>query len=105
VGEDPCCGTAERAGRAPLALRPADLDPDQCLVLLREKGETVRWQPVSPTLMSRLVQHGQDRHVPASGQLLRYADGRPVTSRTDSGSEAGATPSYVRASVSEVAGA
>jgi len=64
-----------------LALRPADLDPDQCLVLLREKGGTVRWQPVSPTLMGRLVQHGQDRRAPAGGQLLRYADGRPVTSR------------------------
>ena len=25
-----------------LALRPRDLDPDQCLILLREKGETVR---------------------------------------------------------------
>ena len=32
--------TACRRGGA-LALRPADLDPDQCLVLLREKGETV----------------------------------------------------------------
>ena len=39
--------TACRRGGA-LALRPQDLDPDQCLVLLREKGETVRWQPVSP---------------------------------------------------------
>src|SRR5690348_13313569 len=72
--------TACRRGGA-LALRPADLDPDQCLVLLREKGETQRWQPVSPTLMVRLVQHGQDRHAPADGLLLRYADGRPVTSR------------------------
>jgi site-specific recombinase XerD len=72
--------TACRRGGA-LALRPADLDPDQCLILLREKGETVRWQPVSPTLMARLVQHGQDRHAPADGQLLRYADGRPITSR------------------------
>jgi integrase/recombinase XerC len=72
--------TACRRGGA-LALRPVDLDPDQCLVLLREKGETVRWQPVSPTLMARLVQHGRDRHAPADGQLLRYADGRPVTSR------------------------
>jgi integrase/recombinase XerC len=44
--------TACRRGGA-LALRPADLDPDQCLILLREKGETVRWQPVSPTLMGR----------------------------------------------------
>jgi integrase/recombinase XerC len=41
--------TACRRGGA-LALRLQDLDPDQCLVLLREKGETVRWQPVSPTL-------------------------------------------------------
>jgi integrase/recombinase XerC len=36
--------TACRRGGA-LALRPADLDPVQYLVLLREKGETVRWQP------------------------------------------------------------
>ncbi len=71
--------TACRRGGA-LALRPDDLDPDQCLILLREKGETVRWQPVSPTLMSRLVQHGQQRPAPPDGPLLRYADGRPVTS-------------------------
>ena len=145
--------TACRRGGA-LALRPADLDPDQCLVLLREKGETVRWQPVSPTLMARLVQHGQERHAPPGGQLLRYASGQPITSRrydhlwtrlgrhlpwartqqismhwirhttltwvernfgyavarayaghTDSGGDAGATSTYVRASVSEVAAA
>jgi integrase/recombinase XerC len=72
--------TACRRGGA-LALRPRDLDPDQCLVLLREKGETVRWQPVSPTLMARLVEHGGERHAPADGRLLRYADGRRITSR------------------------
>jgi integrase len=72
--------TACRRGGA-LALRPADLDPDQCLVLLREKGETVRWQPVSPTLMGRLVQHAADRQAPDGGQLLRYASGQPITSR------------------------
>ena len=66
--------TACRRGGA-LALRPQDLDSDQCLILLREKGETVRWQPVSPTLMARLVQHGEQRHAPRDGQLLRYADG------------------------------
>src|SRR6266567_101890 len=60
--------TACRRGGA-LALRPADLDPDQCLILLREKGETVRWQPVSPTLMSCLTRHGQERHAPPEGQL------------------------------------
>jgi site-specific recombinase XerD len=145
--------TACRRGGA-LALRPADLDPDQCLILLREKGETVRWQPVSPTLMGRLTEHGRERHAPPDGQLLRYADGRPVTSRrydhlwtrigrhlpwvrtqqismhwirhttltwvernfgyavarayaghTDGGSETGATSTYVRASISEVAAA
>ena len=58
--------TACRRGGA-LALRPADLDPDQCLILPREKGETTRWQPVSPTLMAKLIQHGQDRHAPEMG--------------------------------------
>ena len=72
--------TACRRGGA-LALRPRDLDSDQCLILLREKGETVRWQPVSPTLMARLVEHGQERHAPADGQLLRYRGGRPITHR------------------------
>ena len=145
--------TACRRGGA-LALRPQDLDPDQCLVLLREKGETVRWQPVSPTLMGRLVEHGRERHAPPDGQLLRYRSGQPITSRrydhlwtrlgrhlpwvrtqqismhwirhttltwvernfgyavarayaghTDSGSETGATATYVRASLAEVAAA
>ena len=72
--------TAGRRGGA-LALRPRDLDPDQCLVLLREKGETVRWQPVSLTLMGRLIENGQERYAPADRQLLRYADGRPITHR------------------------
>ena len=71
--------TACRRGGA-LALRSQDLDPDQCLILLREKGETVRWQPVSPTLMARLVQHARERHAPPEG-LLRYRDGRPITYR------------------------
>ncbi|HVB46253.1 MAG TPA: site-specific integrase [Streptosporangiaceae bacterium] len=145
--------TACRRGGA-LGLRPADLDPDQCLILLREKGGTVRWQPVSPTLMARLVRHGQERNAPRQGRLLRYADGRPITSRrydhlwtrigrqlpwvrtqqisthwirhttltwvernfgygvaqayaghAGSGGDAGATSTYVRASVSEVAAA
>ena len=99
--------------------------------------------------------HGRERHAPPDGQLLRYADGRPITSRrydhlwtrigrhlpwvrtqqismhwirhttltwvernfgyavarayaghTDGGSgEGGATSTYVRASISEVAAA
>ena len=68
-----------RAGA--LALRPADLDHQQCLIMLREKGETVRWQPVSPTLMAALTRHAAERHAPPDGRLLRYADGRPVTYR------------------------
>jgi integrase/recombinase XerC len=145
--------TACRRGGA-LALRPDDLDPDQCLIRLREKGETVRWQPVSPTLMGRLAEHGRERHAPPDGQLLRYASRRPITSRrydhlwtrlgrqlpwvrtqqismhwirhttltwvkrnfgyavarayaghTDGSSEAGATATYVRASLTEVAAA
>jgi integrase/recombinase XerC len=72
--------TACRRGGA-LALRPQDLDPDQCLILLREKGDTVRWQPVSPTLMAHLRRHGELRHAPVNGRLLRYHDGRPITYR------------------------
>lgn len=73
--------TAARRGGA-LALRPFDLDPQQCLVRLREKGETERWQPVSPTLMMRLVSHADERGTgdPYS-QLLRYRRGAPITSR------------------------
>lgn len=39
------------------------------------------WQPVSPPLMTRLVAHGRKRHAPDDQQLLRYPDGRPITSR------------------------
>jgi integrase/recombinase XerC len=67
-GNDPALGalllrlhTETACRRAALALRPVDLDPDQCLVRLREKGGTVRWQPVSPTLMAYLHQHAEQR--------------------------------------------
>jgi integrase/recombinase XerC len=72
--------TACRCGGA-LALRPCDLDPEQCLIRLREKGETVRWQPVSPTLMAHLQQHAEQRQASIHGQLLRYANGHSITSR------------------------
>jgi len=68
-----------RAGA--LAIRPQDLNRQQCLVMLREKGETFRWQPVSPTLMAGLVQHAEDRHAPPDGRLLRYRDGHQITER------------------------
>lgn len=72
--------TACRCGGA-LALTPADLDPEQCLIRLREKGDTVRWQPVSPTLMVHLQHHAESREAPTNGQLLRYTNGRPITRR------------------------
>lgn len=72
--------TACRRGGA-LALRPQDLDPDQCLIFLREKGGTVRWQPVSPTLMTHLSEHADQRRSGRHDQLLRYASGRPITRR------------------------
>lgn len=72
--------TACRRGGA-LALRPMDLDPTQCLIRLQEKGDTVRWQPVSPTLMRHLLLHAEQRQAPPDGQLLRYRNGRPITRR------------------------
>ncbi|WP_328468887.1 site-specific integrase [Actinoplanes sp. NBC_00393] len=72
--------TACRRGGA-LALRPIDLDAEQCLILLREKGGTVRWQPVSPTLMRHLRRHAEDRDAQEDGQLLRYRSGRAITRR------------------------
>ncbi len=145
--------TACRRGGA-LALRPTDLDGDQCLILLHEKGGTVRWQPVSPTLMRHLQQHAADRPAPPTTPLLRYRNGQPITYRrydhlwarigkhlpwvdtqqisthwlrhttltwvertfgyavarayaghSDSGSDAGTTTTYIRASVQEIAAA
>ncbi len=73
--------TACRRGGA-LALMPEDLDAGHCLIRLHEKGETVRWQPVSPTLMSHLLAHGESRGGLAPGRpLLRYANGKPIRSR------------------------
>ncbi len=72
--------TACRRGGA-LALCPDDLDAEQCLVRLREKGETVRWQPVSPTLMRHLLRHAEERGATSGDQLLRYRIGQPITAR------------------------
>jgi integrase/recombinase XerC len=73
--------TACRRGGA-LALAPDDLDPEQCLIRLHEKGGTERWQPVSPTLMTHLLAHGKRRGGLESGErLLRYPTGKPITSR------------------------
>lgn len=68
-----------RAGA--LHLRPGDLDTRQCLIRLREKGETERWQPVSPTLTRHLVLHAEQRGAGPGEQLLRYRNGHPITAR------------------------
>jgi integrase len=73
--------TACRRGGA-LALMPKDLDPDLCLIQLHEKGGTLRWQPVSPTLMSHLIAHAESRGgLDSDRRLLRYANGEAITSR------------------------
>jgi integrase/recombinase XerC len=53
----------------------------QCLIRLREKGETDRWQPVSPTLMRHLITHAAERGSAGAAQLLRYRNGQPITTR------------------------
>jgi integrase len=73
--------TACRRGGA-LALRLADLDTDHCLVQLREKGSTLRWQPLSPTLAASLADHAACRGaILPTDRLLRYRNGRALTSR------------------------
>jgi integrase len=73
--------TGCRRGGA-LAIHLADLDADRCLVRLREKGSTVRWQPITPALTNCLTDHAAARGaVLPTDPLLRYRDGRPLTSR------------------------
>jgi integrase len=73
--------TACRRGGA-LSLRLMDLDAPRGLVRLTEKGGTMRWQPVSLDLATALTDHGRARGaVLHTDKLLRYRDGRPLTSR------------------------
>ncbi|WP_235921154.1 tyrosine-type recombinase/integrase [Lentzea tibetensis] len=72
--------TAARTGGA-LGLLLQDLDPDRLLITLREKG-TLRFQPVSRTLMQALLDLAEERGVSArTSPLLRFPDGRPLTRR------------------------
>jgi site-specific recombinase XerD len=91
TGDDPVLDTlllrlhtesACRTGGA-LALRPRDLNEDQCLTYLREKDGTARWQPVSRSLMTALLDHAEARGAcgDPGGQLLRYRNGNPITHR------------------------
>ncbi|WNV84866.1 site-specific integrase [Umezawaea sp. Da 62-37] len=74
--------TACRRGGA-LALREDDIDPRWCLLRLREKNDTTRWQPASPTLITALLHHRDHRGTghPSTQRLLRRHDGAPITSR------------------------
>jgi integrase len=73
--------TACRRGGA-LGLRRRDLEETQCLVHLREKDGTSRFQPVSPTLMRLLLAHADERGAThPDAQLLRYRTGEPITKR------------------------
>jgi integrase len=73
--------TACRRGGA-LALRLTDLDTDTCLIRLREKGGTLRWQPVSPALAASLAEHATYRGaLLPTDTLLRYRGCRALTSR------------------------
>ena len=73
--------TACRRGGA-LKLRLADLDLRWCLVRLREKGGTLRWQPVSPTLCAALAHHAEARGaVRSRDALLRRLDHQPLSPR------------------------
>ncbi|MEV0561456.1 site-specific integrase [Dactylosporangium sp. NPDC050588] len=73
--------TACRRGGA-LRLRLQDLDAERGLLLLREKGGTVRWQPVSLDLATSLAQHAAVRGVVLpTDALLRYRNGTALTGR------------------------
>ncbi|MGY1901225.1 tyrosine-type recombinase/integrase [Nocardia gipuzkoensis] len=59
-----------------------DLNVSDCLVRLHEKGGIVRWQPIPPTLMHRVLDHIEARGGPeTTSRILRYRDGRPARRR------------------------
>ncbi|MBA4857466.1 tyrosine-type recombinase/integrase [Nocardia farcinica] len=67
---------------AVLSLTLPDLNVPDCLIKLREKGTTVRWHPVSPTLMRRLIHHAAERGgSETTNHVLRYRTGRPLGRR------------------------
>ncbi|MFC6023814.1 tyrosine-type recombinase/integrase [Plantactinospora solaniradicis] len=73
--------TACRRGGA-LALRLTDLDTTNALVHLNEKGGTLRWQPITPLLATRLHEHATARGaVLPTDKLLRYRNRRPISAR------------------------
>ncbi|MGK8486368.1 hypothetical protein [Nocardia asiatica] len=77
-----CTETACRRGGV-LALRSDDLDPDQCLILLREKGGNQRWQPVSPTLMHALLAHHSSRTANRDTSKSTASNGKPISATAE----------------------
>lgn len=71
--------TGARRGGA-LALRLHDLDPRRQTVLLREKGDTERQQPVTSELVEHLLAHAKERGavIPVD-RVFRYRDGHVLT--------------------------
>ncbi|MBF6167001.1 site-specific integrase [Streptomyces gardneri] len=62
-----------------LALRIEDLERDDCLIRLHEYRGAIRWQPISPTLMTHLLGHVRHRGGrQATDRVLRYQNGTPA---------------------------
>jgi integrase len=73
--------TAARRGGA-LQLRVKDIDTHWCLLHLREKDNSTRWQPASPELIDTLINHIDERgDYAADSPALRSRNGAPLTSR------------------------
>lgn len=65
-----------------LNLRRRDIDTHRATVWLREKNDTEREQPVSPSLIALLVAHAADRGGNCAGDaVLRNRRGEPTTGR------------------------
>jgi hypothetical protein len=78
----PACGDHRPPRGGILGLCLANLDTELCVLLLREKGGTLRWQPISPSLTRALADHAACRGtLLPTDTLLRYHDGQPPTYR------------------------
>ncbi|MFI9536803.1 tyrosine-type recombinase/integrase [Nocardia fusca] len=69
---------------AALKLRVDELSVNDSTVLLHHKGGVDAWHPISPLLMSRLLDHVAHRgagFAPARHQVLRTRNGKPITDR------------------------
>jgi integrase/recombinase XerC len=65
-----------------LNLRRRDIDPARCTVWLREKNDTEREQPASPSLVALVLAHAHDRGGDgASDAVFRDRRGEPITGR------------------------